>query len=105
MFIQQAEEHDDLKKKRHSTLGHLWKTVKNDLLNPKAAAADIQALSLSAASLSVSAAKSATSAMSSMAVKVESDISDLHDQILGGKRNLPDHLRESQEWLLCLSDW
>lgn len=74
--------------------------MKADLFNPKAAAADLQALSLSAASLSVSAAKSASSAMSSMAVKVESDFSDLHDQILGGKRNLPDHNREFSVWLI-----
>ena len=74
-------------------MGHLWKMVKNDFMNPKAAAADFQAISLSAASLSVSAAKQASSAMNSMAVKVESDISSLHDQILGGKRNLPDHKR------------
>ena len=84
----------DAKKRKHSTLGHLWKVMKNDFLNPKAAAADIQAISLSAASMSVSAAKQAGSAMNTMATKVESEVSNLHDQILGGKRNLPDHSRK-----------
>ena len=83
-----------MKKRKHSKMGHLWKVVKNDFLNPKAAAADIQAISLSAASMSVSAAKQAGSAMNSVATKVETEVSNLHDQILGGKRNLPDHSRK-----------
>ena len=91
----------DARKRKHSALGHLWKVVKNDFLNPKAAAADIQAISLSAASMSVSAAKQAGSAMNSMATKMESEVSNLHDQILGGKRNLPDHSRELDNPDLC----
>lgn len=96
----QEEASGEAKKKKHSTMGHFWKTVKNDFLNPKAAAADLQAISLSAASMSFSAAKQAGSAMNTMATKVESDISNLHDQILGGKRNLPDHGRE---FVACIS--
>ena len=65
-------------------MGHLWKTIKNDLLNPKAAAADFQ-------KLSVSAVRQATVVMSSVAENAEAEMTNLHDQLLGGKRNLPDH--------------
>jgi len=30
------------KKKHRSSMGHLWKNLKNDFLDPKAAAADLQ---------------------------------------------------------------
>lgn len=93
-LLQQDRSERGAAKKKHSTIGHLWKAVKNDLLNPKAAAADLTAISVSAASMSMSAAKQAGQAMNTVANKVESDISSLHDQILGGKRNLPDHSRE-----------
>ena len=37
-----TEEEGPKKKKHHSSLGHLWKTLKQDLMSPKAAAADLQ---------------------------------------------------------------
>ena len=37
-----VEEEWPKKKKHHSSLGHLWKTLKQDLMSPKAAAADLQ---------------------------------------------------------------
>ena len=40
---------------------------------------------------SVSAAKQAGVVMTNVAGRVEEDMTNLHDQILGGKRNLPDH--------------
>lgn len=64
--------------------------MKHGLLNPKAAAADLQAIS-------VSAAKQAGEVMTTVAGKVETDMAALHDQILGGKRNLPDHARKLLE--------
>ena len=83
----QSNSAEPKRKKSHSALGHLWKTIKNDFLNPKAAAADFQ-------KLSVSAVRQATVVMSSVAENAEAEMTNLHDQLLGGKRNLPDHAGE-----------
>lgn len=72
------------KKKRHSTMGHMWKVVRKGMQLPKQAAAELQAIS-------VSAAKQAGDVMTVVRDKVQEDVQAMQDHLLGGKRNLPDH--------------
>ena len=61
-------------------MGHIWKT----LTHPKATASNIQ-------SLSMTAVRGATEVVVAVTHRAEEDLGNLRDEILGGKRNLPDH--------------